>query len=279
MKFISSIILGIKRDIYSYASSIVLSYAAVWTIAEPVISILGFNLQRLPSELTIASYLILSFLSAALLRKAPDYTEFRLKNFDTTIKLSFGDLFTESGIKVIGVNEFFDSEIGKIVSTNSLHGKFLQDILQDKNDFDEAVKKQLSKVPYKLFKKRGKKRQYQLGTSINLDVEKDSYLLFALSHTNTETLKAYGNINDLIYALEKMWRFARNHNNGKAVIIPLLGGGLLNLGLPPQHLLNLLLISILIASKNEEVAKTIHIVIKSSYFNEVDLRKTRENWS
>ncbi len=57
-----------------------------------------------------------------------------------SISIFVGDLFKEAGMRVIPVNEFFDRCIGKPVSNNSLHGKFILSILDGKSDlFDQRI--------------------------------------------------------------------------------------------------------------------------------------------
>ncbi len=46
--------------------------------------------------------------------------------FDTRISVLFGDIFAQDGLKVIGVNDFFDSAVdGNHVSPSTLHGLML----------------------------------------------------------------------------------------------------------------------------------------------------------
>lgn len=59
-----------------------------------------------------------------------------------------GDLFDKKGIIVIPVNEYFDTHIGDgIISSNSIHGKFVNSIFKDRIDelntiITDALKKQ-----------------------------------------------------------------------------------------------------------------------------------------
>src|SRR5216683_717556 len=56
------------------------------------------------------------------LKKAwkPSQIEISLANCDTVIEIIFGDLFTQDGIRVIAVSEFFDSKLGMAVSSKSV---------------------------------------------------------------------------------------------------------------------------------------------------------------
>src|SRR5260370_9398735 len=104
---------------YTFAGfSVVLTILRGITYFIPVIKFEGFR------SLTIAVGIGVIY----GLRKAwkPSQIEIPVANCDTVIEIIFGDLFTQSGIRVIGVSEFFDSKLGMPVSGKSLHGIFLQ---------------------------------------------------------------------------------------------------------------------------------------------------------
>ena len=50
---------------------------------------------------------------------------FKLPTTGTKIEIRYGDLFAQPTDWLIGVGEFFDSEVGQVVSKNSLHGKLI----------------------------------------------------------------------------------------------------------------------------------------------------------
>ncbi|MFZ2157972.1 MAG: macro domain-containing protein [Bradyrhizobium sp.] len=50
---------------------------------------------------------------------------FNLPTTDTRIRIRYGDLFEQPTDWLIGVGEFFDSDVGHVVSQNSLHGKLI----------------------------------------------------------------------------------------------------------------------------------------------------------
>jgi hypothetical protein len=50
---------------------------------------------------------------------------FNLPTTDKKIEIRHGDLFEQPTDWLIGVGEFFDSDVGQVVSKNSLHGKLI----------------------------------------------------------------------------------------------------------------------------------------------------------
>ncbi len=73
-------------------------------------------------------------------------------------------------------------------------------------------------------------------------------------------------------ALAGLWQCVRNHSNGHAVSLPLAGAGQSGVGVEPMHLLRLILLSILVATREREVSKRINIVRHPDLFEKIDLR-------
>src|SRR5882762_6295321 len=77
----------------------------------------------------------------------PSQIEIPVANCDTVIEIIFGDLFAQSGIRVIAVSEFFDSQLGVPVSGKSLHGIFLQKCFGGHPEsFDKQIHEQLKNI-------------------------------------------------------------------------------------------------------------------------------------
>jgi hypothetical protein len=71
----------------------------------------------------------------------------------------------------------------------------------------------------------------------------------------------------------------RDHSNGHAVSLPLIGAGQSGVGIEPRHLLGLILLSILVATREGEVSKRINIALHSDQFEKIDLRGIENDWS
>jgi hypothetical protein len=204
--------------------------------------------------------------------------DFKISNTDTTIELFFGDLFREEGLRVIPVNEFFDSEIGKPVSEVSLHGILIKNHMDGKS-FDNIVDCQLSedKSENEPNKTRGKNKRYPIGTTVKITTDAD-YLLFALAETDPNTCKARCDIATMWKALERFWQKARSETGGKPINIPLVGSGLSGVGLPARDLLNLIILSVIKITQKEKITSKIRIVLPKDRFEELDLRSIKKYW-
>ncbi len=169
---------------------------------------------------------------------------------------------------------------GKPVSEKSLHGFFITTILGGKKEiFDNAANNHLTKKELIENKRElGKSKKYPIGTVVPLDFADKKYLLFALSKTN-DKYEAYTTPSLLLDSLSGLLDAARAECNGKVLNIPLVGTGLSRSGIPPKQIIELILISILQATKQGEITKIINIVLHDSFFDEIDLARIKENWT
>jgi hypothetical protein len=82
----------------------------------------------------------------------PSKTSFRVPHTNVTIDILFGDIFTQDGVRAIGVTEFFETELGKPVSEKSLHGAFLRKHFSGyRESIDNQIAAQLEKDKYSEF--------------------------------------------------------------------------------------------------------------------------------
>lgn len=275
---LKKIVLAISRNPKRFLFSLFFGLTALWAISEPFVTVFAQNVNSNKYWFLIP-FVILSII-IAIVRVYPKITvSIPLKNTNTIINLKFGDLFSEDGVIAIPVNEYFDSEIGKPVSEYTLHGYLITKVLGGKRKiFDDAVEVSLSNTIFVENKRDiGKSKQYPIGTTASLEFGNKKYLLFALSKTNNKH-EAYTTPSLLLESLFGLLNTARTECNGRNLNIPLIGTGLSRSGIPPKQLIELILISILQATKEGEVTKIINIVLHDSFFDELDLARIKENW-
>ena len=72
---------------------------------------------------------------------------------------------------------------------------------------------------------------------------------------------------------------ARVSVGGEPLVVPLIGTGVSGMGLEPRQLLDLIILSVITATKRHEITMDIRIVITNDRFEEIDLRRVRNHWS
>ena len=210
----------------------------------------------------------------------PSKIEVSIANSNTIIEVMFGDLFEQSGIRAIAVNEFFDSKLGKTVSDKSLHGIFLQKCFGGHPEpFDKQVDAELIGIESSVVSKsEGKTKSFPIGSNATIAVNDDRYIVFALAKTDPVTCKAFSDVNMMWDALNKLWQRARIESGGHEINLPLVGSGLSGLGLPTRDLLNLIILSAITETKSQQVTQKIRIVLHRDRFEDLDLRDVKKHW-
>lgn len=276
--------IGLRRHPFRFFKSWFLAYSAMWT----AISSLAFFFPVLrPTSWSVWVVLGLAAMFAigilwGLYRIRPrQRARIHLKPVDTKIEVEYGDLFKVEGIKAIAVNEFFDSRLGEPVARSSLHGQLIERMFQDRTEqFDKLIDEELRSQSFEEVESiAGKKKRYPIGTTPIVDVGDERFLLPVLCKTDVDTYKAYCDVPILLTALDGLWSTVRNRAGGKRVSVPLIGSGLSGIGLPPYQLLQLIVLSIVIASKKGHIRSEIHIILSRELVGEIDLDTLENQWS
>lgn len=278
---IKKIIIGIQQNPKKLIIDTFLSYATLWTLLEPAVSFLSSTLLSNLTGLWKYLVFVIFAILIGIIRVFPKKEiVISLKNTNTKVRVVFADMFTLEGCKVISVNEYFDSEIGQPVSLNSLHGVFLKKILGGHTKpFDDAVLEQCQRFSLGNFpREEGKAIKYEIGTTVEVIHNDTQYFLFALCKTD-EDYKAYSSPAMMLMALNGLWNTARAKHNGNPIVIPLVGSKLGGVGLPEEQLIELIIISILKTTKEQELSTDITISLHPGMIEEINLIEIKKKWS
>ena len=187
-------------------------------------------------------------------------------NNRTKLSIFYGDLFKEQNIRVIPVNEYFDTHLGDgIIAANTVHGQFLKRFMARIPELRMKIDAQLqhlSRLP------NARQRNmveglpqipYPLGTTIRIEMDGQYYLLVAVTrfnqdeHVEVADSEYMGIMQRLFYRIEQL-------NDGKPVSLPLIGSGQAGFGYTNMQLLNLMVQA---ASLSDRLAviNGIHVVL------------------
>jgi hypothetical protein len=269
---------AINRHRKRFLLAFFFGYCTIWACIEPLMAILevkttGFNWYW------FSFYIIVSIIIGIISAIPKQSVNFSLINTNTKVIIEFGDLFKFEGHKVIPVNEYFDSLIGKPVSPKSVHGMFIEKTLGGYNHIiDDAVNSQLLGQEIEIVDRpEGKKYKFSLGTTITIKHAESTYFLFALCNSDNNC-KVTCNPSLMLKALEGLWEKVRNEGNGFTINLPLIGNGLSGVGLPPSQLVQLILMSLLRFTKERELSTTVRIILHEDVFDKIDLKLIKNNW-
>lgn len=262
---------GLKRHPYRFVVEGSLAFSALWTGLDALDNAFPQLVLDRPIELV---GLVATSLMVGILRAIPSSSvSSRLGGSNSRLTVRFGDIFAENGVRVIPVNEFFDSELDEHVSKLTLHGQLISRVYGgDAKRFEADVDRLLPSAQSEVVARTaGRERKYPLGTTVLVRHNEERYLLFALARTDAATRKAYATVQDMWSAMDGLWTAARAHSNGNAIVLPLIGSGQSGVGLSPQHLLHLILLSAIAETKRQRIAKEIVVVLQEQFYADIDL--------
>ena len=279
---ILGIYLGATRQVRDFVLGSFATYGVLWAVLEPLTTFLPLPPHEGPWW--YAAFVLLSVIGGGCLARRTERIEFGMPGSDSKLEIRFGDILKRKGVVVIPANEFFDGELGDHVSVESLHGRFIKDVLGGvTQSFYDLIANDLAKVaPTQTNVQRpsgGQCVRYPIGTVARADVNEKRFLLAALSHTNVGTLKASATVQDLWVCLDGVWRGIRDYSSGRPVSLPLIGSGLSGVGLPAANLIEVIAISFLKETKERKVADKVTLILPGRLVGELDLKKIERSWN
>lgn len=157
---------------------------------------------------------------------------------------------------------------------------FIKTVLAGQSDsFNKLVDNSLKDNQFEVINRsKGREKRYPIGTTAIVDLNDVKYFLVALSKTDIKTLKARADVPELWEALRGLWRSVRNNANGYPINVALMGSGLSGVGLPPEQLLQIMIISVLNEAKRTEITSEIRIILTEDKFEDVDLETIKKDW-
>ncbi|MBR5227339.1 MAG: hypothetical protein IKV94_01710 [Clostridia bacterium] len=227
------------------------------TVAGFVLSILGtpkeFNIWFLIATLIvfILIYIIIFF----YYRFWCTTVKLKIGKVDLTVKV--GDMFNQDGMKVIPMNEYFDTQVDDIIiSQTSLNGLYVNKYSGFNNvaKLNEEISKRLKEYPFEKNneRKNGKQKKYPIGTTIVID----KFILTALTKFN-EINEAHLSMQEYLNFLNNFWNEINRVHNGRVINVPIMGTGIsrINPVLTEQEYLEQIILSLktstLITSKSK----------------------------
>lgn len=175
----------------------------------------------------IGYFLILVIMFLVMLYRANRKTSQKLYINGTDVKIVYGDIFSQNGIKIIAFNEFFDTQVDdRIILATSVNGQYILHHSDGKASIDAAIAKEQhlneAVVQRNVSRKQGGKQiKYRLGTICPVN----DYFLLAFTHFD-ENDRAYLSLEDYVSCLMHMWTELDCFYAGKPINITLLGSGI-----------------------------------------------------
>lgn len=192
-----------------------------------------------------------------------------------------GDLFEQKGVICIPFNEYFDTHLGDgVVGEKTLHGLFINKFFRDKIQvLDNTIKEVLlTETPVETIAKRRFDgcpiNKYELGTCVDVNVEGNTYVLFALTHFDENDVAGLSRA-EYGLVVKRLTEHLSKICESRAVYMPLFGTGLARMHRTHQRILTHL-VDILDFDDQCSISAGVHIVIKSLDDSNVNLSALEE---
>ena len=210
--------------------SIIISATLVGAIST-ILSILGISLGDWKKSnlfirigVVIGIFFLLYIISYIIIGNIfSDSVKLTIRN--TSVSIGCGDIFSTSGLKVIGCDTHFSTIVDDvIISKKSLHGQLILEH-GDKNEIEAAITTEANKLG--LQKDGNGLYDFPLGTIIRYEssVDNNTYLMLAMTELN-EQHEAHTNMAKFELMLMKMWKEISRVYALNNVALPLLGTGI-----------------------------------------------------
>lgn len=200
--------------------------------------------------------------------------DINVEGSEVTIKV--GDIFSESGLKAIAFNEYFDTVVdNKIIAESSLNGIFIQKHLNEPvSELDRHIEsysfEKDEKLDSNLERKLGKKLRYQIGT---ICVYKDD-LLAAFTKFDDDN-KAVLTMPEYLEFLIKFWDKVNKVYAQQSVSTPVFGSGITRIKghktISDEDLLKIMLWTFRISEMRFKYPAKLTIVIHKDKIDKINL--------
>lgn len=217
---------------------------------------------------------VLAGVPVALWRSWPRPIEESYDTPKTRIRILKGDLFEQDSHLVVGTCDTFDTAIPDIIERTSVQGIALDRLYNnrvDQLDSDLSTALHTSGNPIGTVNKDGKNTRYPLGTVAVVD--RFTYKLFFVAYTSMDTNNnAHGTPNGLWTSLNSLWASVDKQSNGRAVSMPVIGGGMSRLSniVPTQDSIRFTVLSFMFASRDNKICDELRIIVQPQDYNRLD---------
>lgn len=191
------------------------------------------------------------------------------------VSVMTGDLFSQTGIKAIAFNEYFDTQVDdRIISKNSLNGIYINEhsnlSVAELDQFIEDYKFEDGELIDGNVQRTGKSKKYKLGTVCLID----DYLLAAFSKFDSQN-KAVLSMPEYLEFLINFWDSVNRVYSQKSVSVPIFGSGITRIkehkNISDEELLKIMLWTFRVSEMKFKYPAKLNIVIHKDKIDSINL--------
>jgi hypothetical protein len=196
-----------------------------------------------------------------------------LPESNTKINIQVSNILEQQGSIIVGTNDTFDTELGDIISPNSLQGQLLSITYQsNQTALDNDLDNSLSTISNELDSTKifGKPNRYPIGTVAFIERNNNRYFLTAFNKILSTEKRVTTDISKFHTSLANCWKEIRNKGQHKDVHIPIIGTKFARTGLEHNIVIQLIIMSFIIANKQENISPSLTVHIHETDIDNID---------
>ena len=192
--------------------------------------------------------------------------EARIEGTDVIVEVRIGNVLTQGGAIIVGSNTTFDTSLEDgTISRTSVQGQFTEKYFGNVTELDQKLHQALKNVPSTSRttddKPYGKVKEYELGTLAPIEVSGRKAYFVVIARLNSERV-ASSDANAFQDALPKIWNGLRSRGGMEKLVCPVLGSGYSRLILTRKELVQSIIRSFVVASREGKLTEKLSIVVR-----------------
>lgn len=206
----------------------------------------------------------------------------KFKGSNTSIVLKVSDLLNEPGNIVVGSSDYFDTDYD-VNSNVSLKSKVINTLFSsDKASVDKLIDQSLNIQnlggEFIETKPSGKKTKFPIGTIAILPHQQRKVFILVLSCLTFDSngKHTFSTPEKLNSALSCLWNKMKVEGKMKEFSVPVLGSGLSQINLSFLILIQILILSFVVYSKQTRITERLNIVVHESNYDPEDFNEVSQ---
>lgn len=204
------------------------------------------------------------------------------KASNVEMEIKTGDLLSESGNIAFGCNDYFDTEPEKVVGSRSIIAQFVRKSFDgdhlslDRQITDFLDRQEITGIATTETRKSlGKTQRFPIGTIVVIQENERKVFLSAFTRTNPDNTTIVFK-EDLWASLSELWTAVRKYGYSEPILIPAWGAGLARFPASRISLIQLAILSFVIATRESIVSRKLTLVISESDYDPEEMAEAIE---
>ena len=218
-------------------------------------------------KIIVSIVFLVGFIIIVIKNIPPKEYIFFIKNKDVRIKLVIGDLLKQDASIIIPTNSTFDTKMeNDFISLNSVQGQIQNKYFKNNIEtLDTLIQKALKdNRNFYILKdrKNSKKKQYEIGTTVEINYNSKRFYFLADSNINANGQTIDPSLLNITDALSRVWQYITECAHVETLAIPLLGTGRMGITNSREEIIKQIIFSFVANNNTKKIAEELIICIR-----------------